>query len=990
MKKFLSLVLALVMTMSLVTVSAGAKDFTDSTKINYSEAVDVMSAVKVIDGYTDGSFNPTATLTRGAAAKIICNLILGPTTASALVADAAPYKDVPTNHTFAGYIAYCQKTGIISGYADGTFKPANTLTGYAFMKMLLGALGYKAEVEGYTGPNWSINVAKQAINAGLNKGLKGDFNGVKAVTREEACLYAFNTLKATMVEYDTTITIAGVTVAGARKDVVNNASNETIKNDDKMQFAERYFTKLTKKSNVTDDFGRPAVTWVNNKVEVGTYVDYTTLVSSYTADVEGREVYNDIGSAAAKFEVTYWLDGVVDKKVSKAADLKIAKSEKDDLTNSGKGVLTEVYVDTDEETLTVVTINTYLAKVTADYNSKKEYVSVDVKGSKVDKIYLDDVAGIVDLKEDDMILVNIADGVILEVQAAKLVEDSAITKYKTGDYYVVSGTQYDQAENLKMIPTKLTDYNQDALKDFTYNLYLDQYGYVIGIEEYSGTAKYLFLVGYETSTSALSKKTATANAIFADGTMSEVKIDVSESKDNGVTLDGKVSNANTWYKYSEDKGVYTLKPATKTVTIADNAIGYTKINCKNVRLKDANGTAWGNDDSIYITVEAKANATDVGAAINKVFATYTGVQNVDLTVTKNDVIFDKSQNATTNITDCIWAVYDDDNYIIAAVVRGEDSSSSKGYAYAVKSAKSESYVKDDDAYYWDFEAVVEGKVETLTLKTEYEKVMTNAIDTVVGATEVGTPALMKLTYDKNGYVTDVALIDAMDTTTAAQNDKVYSNSNFGTDIDPDKFDAYEIPYDNAKNLKCVGRTLYVSDADVGLTLASGAPVVVLQKDAKGKLSIEEYTTISAALDALEDSSRFLGVIAADLNDKGTAEWIVIDSSTQLTETKKPSGSDAGELKKAALTKAANGTLTASWVDDGKYAGEKVNVTFYQVINGKSYEKETVAQTVGAGADHSTTSTVAINETGDYYAVIKVVNGTKVVAETATATVSFSK
>ena len=97
MKKFLSLVLALVMTMSLVTVSAGAKDFSDSTKIQYKEAVDVMSAVKVIDGYADGSFNPSATLTRGAAAKIICNLILGPTTASALVADAAPYIVLPYN-----------------------------------------------------------------------------------------------------------------------------------------------------------------------------------------------------------------------------------------------------------------------------------------------------------------------------------------------------------------------------------------------------------------------------------------------------------------------------------------------------------------------------------------------------------------------------------------------------------------------------------------------------------------------------------------------------------------------------------------------------------------------------------------------------------------------------------------------------------------------------------------------------------------------------
>ena len=248
MKKFLSLVLALVMTMSLVTVSAGAKDFTDNSKINYAEAVDVMSAVKVIDGYADGSFNPSATLTRGAAAKIICNLILGPTTASALVADAAPYKDVPTNHTFAGYIAYCQKEGIISGYADGTFKPANTLTGYAFMKMLLGALGYDAEVEGYTGANWSINVAKRALNIGLDDDLVGDFNGVKAVTREEACLYAFNMLQATMVEYDSTtnITVGGATVviAGSKAREVGQGSYDDNLHKTGLQFAEKYFEDL--------------------------------------------------------------------------------------------------------------------------------------------------------------------------------------------------------------------------------------------------------------------------------------------------------------------------------------------------------------------------------------------------------------------------------------------------------------------------------------------------------------------------------------------------------------------------------------------------------------------------------------------------------------------------------------------------------------------------------------------------------------------------
>ena len=277
MKKFLSLVLALVMTMSLVTVSAGAKDFTDNSKINYKEAVDVMSAAKVIDGYAEGDFRPANTLTRGAAAKIICNLILGPTTAEALVADAAPYKDVPTSNVFAGYIAYCAKEGIISGYADGTFRPAASLSGYAFMKMLLGALGYDATTEGYTGNNWSINVAKRALNVGLDDDLKGDFNGVKAVNREEACLYAFNTLKATMVEYENSnsVTVNGITFTNksTAKDMKNDTKTDgNIKDDGLMQFAEKYFSDL-KGTPATDDLGHPSTKWMWKKDKIGTYAN---------------------------------------------------------------------------------------------------------------------------------------------------------------------------------------------------------------------------------------------------------------------------------------------------------------------------------------------------------------------------------------------------------------------------------------------------------------------------------------------------------------------------------------------------------------------------------------------------------------------------------------------------------------------------------------------------------------------------------------------
>ena len=129
MKKFLSLVLALVMTMSLVTVSAGAKDFTDSEDLSgeaYAEAVNVMSEMGIIDGYAGGAFQPQGTLTRGAAAKIIACMMLGKTTAEALGTQAAPFKDVPVGSTFAGYIAYCVESGLIDGYADGTFVAFNS------------------------------------------------------------------------------------------------------------------------------------------------------------------------------------------------------------------------------------------------------------------------------------------------------------------------------------------------------------------------------------------------------------------------------------------------------------------------------------------------------------------------------------------------------------------------------------------------------------------------------------------------------------------------------------------------------------------------------------------------------------------------------------------------------------------------------------------------------------------------------------------------
>ena len=72
-----------------------------------------------------------------------------------------------------------------------------------------------------------------------------------------------------------------------------------------------------------------------------------------------------------------------------------------------------------------------------------------------------------------------------------------------------------------------------------------------------------------------------------------------------------------------------------------------------------------------------------------------------------------------------------------------------------------------------------------------------------------------------------------------------------------------------------------------MTIDSGATIVVIQREdtVDGAILVEEYTTFAQAIDALEDSIPgtevvdFKGEISAVLNDKGTAEYVVLKSVT---------------------------------------------------------------------------------------------------------------
>ena len=885
MKKFLSLVLALVMTMSLVTVSAGAKDFTDGSKINYKEAVDVMSAVKVIDGYAEGDFRPSATLTRGAAAKIICNLILGPTTASALVADAAPYKDVPTNHTFAGYIAYCQKEGIISGYADGTFRPAASLTGYAFMKMLLGALGYDAEVEQYTGANWSINVAKRAMNIGLKDGLIGDFNGVKAVTREEACLYAFNTLQATMVEYSakTSVSTNGTTVviAGSEaKDVVNTGKTDSnIDKDGKMQFAEKYFEDL-KLDKTSDDFGRPANKWNVKKEEVGTYAN--TPDATFTKKVTKADVYNAIGKTVyddlkdGDATLTTYFDG--DGTKVKAADVDSTWANKNDtgkVNSTGNGDLTEIYVD-DDNNVTIVTIRTYVFQAATDYDAKKESVNLTQDGSKADNltnaaktivlndrtVEAEDYAVVKDLKADDYVLVTaVKNGSGYDVKSVEKAEVKTVevSGYKLNDSVDAASTTYKYNANADSI--KGTSYNVG--KQAT--LVLDKYGYIIAVEESVVLSDYVYIEKFG-STSSLNAK-ALANAIFADGTDAEITVKEVLGVKNKTTIANYGTSMAGWYTYSKNTAnEYTLYAIeSKYNQKADSFSGKDTVVSENGKVNPIKGTLNGvlaNDDTVILVSDKDDDIT-----------VYTGVKNfpgVKLTSASSKATVSAVVKTSNGYASLVYIDVDG-----SATITGDKNSN---LVYVVE--YDGKYVTKDNETFYKY-TVLDGEDE---VKIEADNQIQNITGSVYGVANY-------LTKSGDRY-TDFQLVK--------QDKDVVVYGTGSSDIK------------QSAGTLVLGADKFVVASDAKITLVTTKGAAVLNKDADAAYEVSANMTAKELVDALATADTYTYTYAGKTTDSDNEVlkelYVTVTAATASNGNNNQNTNTEAGTATVDYTVASNGTL----------------------------------------------------------------------------------
>lgn len=96
--------------------------FSDVAKSHWAaNYIGYMQQFGIITGYADGSFRPDASVTRAEFAAIASRF-------ERLTEGTKSFSDVPGNHWAAKYINFAATRGWVNGYADGTFRPNNSIT----------------------------------------------------------------------------------------------------------------------------------------------------------------------------------------------------------------------------------------------------------------------------------------------------------------------------------------------------------------------------------------------------------------------------------------------------------------------------------------------------------------------------------------------------------------------------------------------------------------------------------------------------------------------------------------------------------------------------------------------------------------------------------------------------------------------------------------------------------------------------------------------
>lgn len=192
-KRVISAVIALAISVSSFA-AVSASSFTDvADTAAYAEAVEVLSALGIVNGYEDGSFQPDGEITRAEAATMIVGA-LNMTEDAKASAGTSKFADVNTDASWAtGYVNVGVAQGFIAGMNDTTFAPKDNVTYAQMCVMLTKITGYgDYAAANSTASDWSAGYTAMAASVGINKGVQVSKDA--KLTRAQVAQMLYNAL----------------------------------------------------------------------------------------------------------------------------------------------------------------------------------------------------------------------------------------------------------------------------------------------------------------------------------------------------------------------------------------------------------------------------------------------------------------------------------------------------------------------------------------------------------------------------------------------------------------------------------------------------------------------------------------------------------------------------------------------------------------------------------------------------------------------------
>ena len=640
LKKFLALVLAMMMAFSLmITVNAADVEVKTDAPVTaeYKTAVNILFQLGVLKGSgDDGLYHPNSTITRAEFAMMLFRLHSGKVDdaeATKYTQYSSVFDDVPAGYWAAGAIGYCYLNKLMVGVSDSSFNPTGEIDTTSVFISLLRAVGYGQNKE-YEGNNWSINALKDARLYNLDAHLINTDRDYSAPATRQAVAELFFTTLTEITPVDYKIETGGYVTGSDGKDANDTHNVVTL---GELQFKmvsvkyEQGMSGLTKAGYkgespfVGDKFGRnPPVSVLLIGGEIA-YYEYAAPDYTLYGQVKEQDLYKTVGSNRADAGATYpysWTvynDGAnntISAAKAAGANGHPGATESNAYNDTAVGSVTEIYV-TDNATggnILVVTYNTYIgtvSRVTAAKGGVDRYITIrnesdNFNGNAALNVTTES------FKKDDVVLYTYSkmgtpQAGIQTVQLAPTVTGT-LKRVVNGQTFTVNGQEYKHSNTAKS-KAALTDASLD--KEVTF--YIDTQDNIMMVAADGATAaaaNYIYVLAHSAGVNdpdyiatAGASFTAEVYGVTPDGSYTTYTIKASGSaSENGWDEKNQAANLGLYtYTVNKDGSLKLSKPI--------NVHPDNKIKAKDTAVEatvgDIHGTYLLTGKTAYVYIEVK-------------------------------------------------------------------------------------------------------------------------------------------------------------------------------------------------------------------------------------------------------------------------------------------------------------------------------------------------------------------------------------------------